>query len=215
MSKVTNLLAALLVVVGFSANADMVTLNGTEVGVYQIDDSVTSFEEFYDHDSTHKWSTALPYAQSNTAVFFIAELNDQLALFGLFDAYTTNKTGSGRATFDFTMNSGNANYLLVDDSGDPRNNNQIAFTWGDQYGDGFILGFDTAFGIDFDTQLTNRSGLGNGVQFLSFDANNQATTIALQSGNFNVAAVPEPAMLALFATALLGFAGFRRAGSKR
>ena len=215
MSKVTNLLAALLVVVGFSAKADMVTLNGTEVGVYQIDGSVTSFEEFYDHDSTHKWSTALPYAQSNTAVFFIAELNDQLALFGLFDAYTTNKTGSGRANFDFTMNSGNANYLLVDDSGDPRNNNQIAFTWGDKYGDGFILGFNTAFGIDFDTQLTNRSGLGNGVQFLSFDANNQATTIALQSGNFNVAAVPEPAMLTLFATALLGFAGFRRAGSKR
>ncbi|OFC69246.1 PEP-CTERM sorting domain-containing protein [Alteromonas confluentis] len=91
----------------------------------------------------------------------------------------------------------------------------LSFNWGDYYGDGFVLFFDLTRDIDMDALVSNVTGLDNGFKFLSFDSNNQATDIALASGDFNLSVnVPEPTSIAIMGLSLVGLASLRRRKAK-
>lgn len=200
----------LFIALSAQASGSVIYLNdNTVVNPYKIDASVDSFDTFYGYNTTNKWSTALSFAKSNTAVFFLAELNDQLALFALFDAFSQNKTGKGKYNFGFNAFKGNAAFSLIDDSGEMVNSNQANFSWGNKYGDGLVLTFDQSDFFGIDLSGSNASGLSGGFEFLTFDASNQATTIALSDGNFRVEAVPAPATLGLFSLAIFGLVFLR------
>ena len=117
MNKLKSFLSVVALSVGFSANATVIELDGTEVGAYNVDSSYTSFADFYGLNTVNQWSTALPYAEVNTGVFFVAELNSNLALFGLFDSYSPVDTDSGSLDFEYSFNEGNGAYTFVDDAG--------------------------------------------------------------------------------------------------
>ncbi|OFC69936.1 hypothetical protein [Alteromonas confluentis] len=205
MNKIKSFLSVLALSVGFSANAAIVELGGAEVGAFNIDASVASFEDFYALGTVNRYSTALPFAEENTAVFFVGQLNSSLALFGLFDAYSSAATDAGTAVFDYTFNQGTGAYTLIDDPREAVSGSQVSFEWNEFNGDGFVLELNPGNNIDLDAVLTGVTGLDNGFKFLSFDSNNQATDIALASGDFNLSVnVPEPTSIAIMGLSLLG-----------
>lgn len=211
MNKFKGLLSVLALSAGFSANAAIVELDGSQVGTYNIDASVASLEDFYALGTVNRYSTALPFAEVNTAVFFVGQLDSNLALFGLFDAYSATATDAGTAVFDYAFNQGTGAYTLIDDPREAVSGSQISFDWNEFNGDGFVLGLDTSSNIDLDTIVSSFTGLDNGFKFLSFDNNNQASEIALASGDFNLSVnVPEPTSIAIMGLSLLGLAGMRR-----
>ena len=214
MNKLKSFLSVVALSVGFSANATVIELDGTEVGAYNVDSSYTSFADFYGLNTVNQWSTALPYAEVNTGVFFVAELNSNLALFGLFDSYSPVDTDSGSLDFEYSFNEGNGAYTFVDDADEMSAGSALSFNWGDYYGDGFVLFFDLTRDIDMDALVSNVTGLDNGFKFLSFDSN-QASDIALASGNFNLSVnVPEPTSIAIMGLSLVGLASLRSRKAK-
>lgn len=215
MNKFKSLVAVAAMAAGFSANASIIDVNGTRVGAYDIDAAVASFEDFYDYNTVNSVSTALPYAEVNTGVFFVAQLESSLALFGLFDAYSDTATDAGTARFNYTFNEGTGAYVFLDDPSDRVVDSQVSFRWNEFYGDGFVLELDTTSNIDLDTIVRGITGLDNGFKFLSFDSNNQATDIALASGDFNLSVnVPEPTSIAIMGLSLVGLASLRRRKAK-
>lgn len=204
-----------------SVLASLITLVEENIHeAYQIDQS---FEAFYNYGGKYQKAGADKYS-SNTGMevsnyltlFFVENLNQEVALFGLIDK-AKDKSG-GNMLLNIHVDQGDASllsFLLIDDSGDIKRKNtdldasdnawDIEWKWAKNYSDGFILtGFEhDDFQLSFSS--SNFKGI-NGFNVLTFP---QPKVLAA-ADSLSVTSVNEPLSLLLFSFGLLAIGNVKR-----
>ncbi|MEQ3659339.1 MAG: hypothetical protein ABNH21_10305 [Glaciecola sp.] len=213
----------LLGLVAFSSNAALITVNGQEVGVYDINanSSATGFVDFYNYeDDVNNTEGNLPYS-SNTGFEVANEIIMMLTSFR--DAFGQQEFGlmafisgaSGAAGSLSVEHPGSAILNRFLDDPDEENNGGsfgdtfVNWNYSANRGDGLVL-----FGIfgedwDVDLQFSNLSeSMNDTVTVLSFDGATQLTSIVFDSDEaLTFQSVNAPATVLLFTIA--GFAMLR------
>lgn len=216
--KVISLAILLLSSTNVSASLIAVMDESTQY-THQINQS---FEEFYNYGGKYDKSGADKYS-SNTGfevsdyltLFFVENLNKEVALFGLIDK-AKDKT-SGNLLLKIHVNQGDASklsFLLIDDSGDIKRKNtdldasdnswDIEWKWAKNYSDGFIL---TGFEQD-DYLLSFSSDKYKGLAGIKTYAFSNSALPDLITAPANVT-VSEPHALLLFSLSIIALLGLR------
>jgi hypothetical protein len=157
-----SLLAAVtLLVTSLSASATLLTFNGQSVTALDLNGISTSFEEFYDYQSSSA-NTGLEVV--NTVIMFVAELDDEYGIFTIANKYGAGGV-NGKLSVDITSSSGNV--IFVDDAIDFTSANQIDFSWGGNLTDGYIYYELNPNGFVFSQALSSLKGV-DGVNFINF-----------------------------------------------
>lgn len=197
-----------LLLASLSANASLLTFNGNTVNALDLNGTSTSFEEFYNYSKSSS-NTGLEVV--NTVVMFIAELNDEYAIFTTANKY--NAGGAiGKLAVDLTVTSGGVSFTddPVEASG-----LSMMFNYAAKLSDGFIFsGMDTDF--TYSQSMFSKKGLV-GVQFVDFAdgtlASASYSSVMAVTDSFTItgsspaAVVSSPSALALI---LLGLAAIVR-----
>jgi len=204
--KTTLLTMLVLLTSSFSANALLITINNTtEVGVLSLSESFTSF---YSYGTSNSISSDTGYEQSNAGVMFLAEYDNELALFTTLNI--ANHANEGGAVDMFISDFQSANVVLVDDA-DETNATGFKWAWNGCCSDGMVYKIDDKDNFDLDIVFSNASGLDNGFKFLSFSGNQSPVSHDVgASFSVQTAQVSEPASLAIFALSVFGFMASRR-----
>ena len=214
-TKILNIaLASVLFVVASVANAGVITLNDSiEIEVLSLNQTFTSF---YNYSNS---SANAGFEQVNTAVMFLAEHNNELALFTLLDARESESGAAHSArTADLAITGFNeANVIFVDDSSES-NADGFSWTWADCCTDGMIYKIEDADNFDIDLTFSKITDEDMEFTFLSFSAGSltpqvinivdDENKLSIQSATVPVP-VPEPSTLAIFALAMIGLASRR------
>jgi hypothetical protein len=153
-----------LLVSSFNAQAGFMAWNGNAIEALDLNGDFTSFEEFYDYDSTFQWSSNTGLEEADTIVMFLAELGGELAI---FSTISSPQGGSkGQVGFDYTATAGDM--LFLDDPDESVNSAGIIFKYGSDKSDGFIYSGLGDFDWSFVPSFFNASNV-DGIKFVSFD----------------------------------------------
>jgi hypothetical protein len=203
-----------------SANAGLFTLNNsTDIGVLSL---LESFSSFYSYGSVNKASANTGYEEEGTAVMFLAEYADELALITLIDAAGPSHS-IRRATMalsDFDM----LDVILVDDSAE---STSLGFKWRwlSCCTDGMVYKVrnNNRSSFDIDIDFYDFVGLSH-FKFLSFSDDNSVIEENILDTSFSIQTkampqpilfiahggiVPEPTILSLYLLALVCFVSAR------
>lgn len=153
--------AALTVLCLSTANAGLITVNGTAVNALEIN---TSFEDFYQFDSPNTFSANTGLEISNQIVMFIGMVGSE------FGIYTIYSGPGGVAGGGDNSVSGDGSVIFWEDAKE----RDLSFDYGSGKTDGFVVG--QLFGDDWNVDYTfsNVSGI-NGITIYTFDNSGQAT----------------------------------------
>ncbi|MDP5030970.1 hypothetical protein [Paraglaciecola sp.] len=147
----------------FSSHAGLLTFNGAEVSALNLTGHYSSFAEFYDYNSSKRWSSNTGLEQNDTVILFTAELNDEFAIFA-----TISKFGTGKAGGLFVSYVGSAGAMLfTNDPDDLVSPSGISYNYFKRRNDGFIYGDLDDSLWTFDLSLSEARNL-SGVRYISF-----------------------------------------------
>lgn len=200
----------LLSVASFSSKAALVTFNGQNVGVLDLNGQVNTFNEFYDYNSNDaivSANTGLEIA--NRVVMFVAELNGE---YGIFTIANKFDSGGINGHLKSTITSTSGSVLFTDDPQE-YGLNSLTFFWAGKFTDGFVFSnFDSSF--TFNQVLKSFKGI-DGLQFVDFtDGTLQSAEysdlLALSTGFTVQVDVNAPSAALIFFACLLGFVRLRK-----
>ncbi|WP_414829887.1 hypothetical protein [Alteromonas sp. H39] len=190
--------------VAFSCQAALITVNGTSLNVNAVninEISATSFNNLYGNS---QFGANTGWEIANEMITFIAEFNNQFAIYSIFsDRFDANTGTAGSLTFSA---SGDGVMTFRDDPGETTLGDTVLYNWAADRTDGLIWGTFPASGINTVHTFSDVSGL-NGITVYSFDDNN----IPFVAGTFDFidngavirySSVSAPASLGLMAVAL-------------
>ncbi|WP_281556467.1 hypothetical protein [Thalassomonas sp. RHCl1] len=172
-----------------------------------------SFTAFYDYGSPNRSSANTGYEQEATAVMFLAEYDEQLALFTLLDAKGGERV---TRTADMTISDFNlSDVLLVDDSGESHDSG-FQWRWFKCCTDGMIYRIRNQDKFALDISFTDIVGL-NSFKFLSFPDDVSSPEELPVGTSFSIqgrvpgqpSSVPEPSALLIFACGVIAVALIR------
>lgn len=196
-----------------SANASIISVNGTEVEALDLNGSYKSFLDFYDYNTVNRFTSNTGLEQADSIVMFFAELNNEFSFFTLVSGPLG---GRGAATADISGTEGTLSF--VDDPAD-QTGNQVNWTYDQRRGDGLIYSglsngswlLNTSF-----SQLTNIDSF----EVLTFSGGDFANATSALSGNdteytaissgSSIVQVSEPSTLAFVGALLLSVSLIRR-----
>lgn len=199
-----------------SANAGQITLNHINTITPLV--LSESFTAFYRYGSPDRSSANTGYEQEATAIMFLAEYSEELALFTLLDA-----KGGSRETRRADMTISNfslSDVLLVDDGGES-NSKGFHWRWFNCCTDGMIYRIKHKDSFELDIAFSKVVGLGQ-YKFLSFtdeftppeelavDATFSIQSKVQSKVPNQLASVPEPSTLMILACGVIGVALVRR-----
>ncbi len=205
--------------VSHNASAGLFTLNDTtDIESLSLSES---FSSFYRYGKPNKASANTGYEEEGTAVMFLADYNDELALITLLDAAgTSHATRRAKMTLsDFNT----SDIVLVDDSGESTATG-FKWRWVSCCTDGMVYKITDNNSFDIDINFYDIVGLSQ-FKFLSFDGdtvvgeNILSTSFSIQSKalapqptilTFQANVVTEPAIVYLFVFALVGLVSSNR-----
>jgi len=158
-----------------SAQAGFLSWNGNSIEALDLNGNYSSFEEFYDYNSSFKWSSNTGLEESDTIVMFVAELNNE---YGIFSTISSPIGGSaGQLSFDFSATAGSM--LFLDDPDESLDSSGVNFIYAANRSDGFIYGGLGDFDWSFIPTFFNAQNI-DGLKFISFD--NGSVSSATYSG---------------------------------
>ncbi len=206
LNLISNKKALTFVIINFfcsSTFAGLFTINDSiEIGSLTLSED---FISFYSYGSPDNASANTGFEEEGNAIMFLAEYDNELALFTLID-----KPGSSHSTRYAEMaisGFNNADVIFVDDSGET-NSAGFDWRWASCCTDGMIYRISDENNFDIDIAFNNTTGLNN-FKFLSFDSNGTLLAKNTVDESFSVqnkvTSVPEPSILSLFLYAVLGF----------
>lgn len=209
------LAAGFALAMAHTANASMISVNGTSVEALDLNGSYSSFLDFYDYNTVNVFTSNTGLEQSNTIVMFFAELNSEFSLFTLVSGPLG---GSGKASVNVVGSDGAISF--VDDAAESTSTSFVNWVYSGKKGDGLIYSGITD---DFWSLDLEFAGLQNikGLEFLSFTnglLNNATAAISGNDTTYNVLGSPsssavqvsEPTTLALVGAMLLILSLVRR-----
>ena len=148
----------------FSAQAGFLSWNGNSIEALNLNGNYSSFEEFYDYNSSFKWSSNTGLEEVDTVVMFVAELNNE---YGIFSTISSPTGGSaGQLSFDFSATAGSI--LFLDDPDESIDSSGVSFVYAANRSDGFIYGGLGDFDWSFIPTFFNAQNI-DGLKFISFD----------------------------------------------
>lgn len=207
------LAAGFALAMAHTANASLISVNGTTVEALDLNGSYSSFLDFYDYNTANRFTSNTGLEQSDSIVMFFAELNNE---FGLFTLVSGPIGGRGSASLSIRGSDGSVSFV---DDPDESSNPLISWSYDRNRGDGLIYsgltGDSWILGFEF-SNLTNILGL----EFLTFEdgifseatsalSDNETSYTAIYSSRA-VTQVSEPSMLGLTGVFLIALSLLRR-----
>lgn len=160
---VRSAVVATMFVSSMSVQAGLLTFNGEVISALDLNGAVSSFEEFYDYDNAKKWSSNTGLEIADKVVLFVAELNNEYAIFSTIS--NTNGGSAGALSVSYLASAGSM--LFMDDPDEVVGVSGISFAYAANRNDGFIFaGLDDAT-WSFNLSLTNPTNV-TGVSYVSF-----------------------------------------------
>ncbi|WP_218310232.1 hypothetical protein [Alteromonas antoniana] len=160
---------ALAASVAFSSQAALITVNGTSLNVDAVNINEISASSFNNLYSNSQFSANTGWEIANEMITFIAEFNNQFAIYSIFsDRFDANTGTAGSLTFSAT---GAGVMMFRDDPGETTLGDTVLYNWAADRTDGLIWGTFSAESINTTHTFADVVGL-NGITVYSFDANN-------------------------------------------
>ena len=149
--------------VSLSANAALVSVNGSSVEALNLNSGYASFEDFYDYNSSNRFSSNTGLEVPNTLVMFVAELDNEFGIFGIVSDFSGGSAGA----LNLGVSGTSGNLTFVEDPSDTVTASEVSFEYGADRTDGFIY---SAFSSDIWTvnfDILESNGIA-GIQFINF-----------------------------------------------
>lgn len=193
--------------VSFSTKASLISFNGENVGVLDLNGQVNNFTQFYNYN---RGSANTGLEVVNTVVLFIAELNGEYGIFTIVNKYGAGGM-NGNLNVNFASTSGGVSF--TDDEKEAPTANDLVFSWAGNLTDGFIFsGMDYEFSLGL--SLSSMKGV-EGLQFINFsDGTLQSaeySNLMALDNRFSIQTVINaPSILLTFAISLFGLLRLRK-----
>lgn len=153
----------------FSSQAAFITVNGSTLEVEAVNINEISALSFNNLYGNSQFSANTGWEIANEMITFIAEFNNQFAIYSIFSDRFDSDTGTaGSLTFSA---SGEGTMIFRDDPGESTLGDTVLYNWAADRTDGLIWGTFPEDGISTIHTFTDVVGL-NGITVYSFDDNN-------------------------------------------
>lgn len=199
--------AVFVLAIAHTANAAIITVNGTTIEALDLNGSYTSVLDFYDYNTVNRFTSNTGLEQSDSIVMFFAELNNEFSFFTLVSGPFGAR---GAATVNISGTEGTLSF--VDDPADQVGITQVVWSYDQRRGDGLIYSDlsdgSWALSVDF-SQLTNIDSF----EVLTFSDGGLASVASVMSSNetdYTFTRVSEPSTLGFAGAILLAVSLIRR-----
>ena len=195
--------ASLVMAVSTYTSAGIITSNGSAVNPLSLGES---FEDFYNWGNGNQYSSNTGLEVSNSVVAFMAEYQNDLALFMIFSG---QNGAAGVANFDITGTEGGISYV-DDPNNDPVNGSNVKLRYAQGRTDGIIYSGLQSDVWSIDVVFNHLKNINN-LTFLTFDG--QGTSSVLYTTStvpeaFSVSSIDVSAVVSAPAISLLTLLGF-------